>query len=364
MRGAWGRGKGGFMEEDRTFDWYCPICRERNFAKRFECFKCRSARPADAETVQAPRMKPPPQNGTTMQGMVKSYNKKGFGFIMCLGEWECQDIHYTRENVSSRLFNPDMPGEHVSFEIFRTPEGRLTAKNIRPSGESRNGSCRSPVHSDGGFGGRSASAAESDDMNREWTCIHCRERNYAKRFECFKCKMPRRSSACAEAQPVPTPASAPPRRTFSPHAGARAIRESLLSGRGGGNPRSTSRRNPRRKRQESDSSSSSSSSRNKKKKEKKLRKRRSRSRSSSSGSSKKDHSRSRSNSSSCVIDDQPPGGVEPPTGGSPEIDRAKAEALEQLMKLKSVEPKEARMTEWRALLRHWHPDKNPQRVEV
>jgi len=34
------------------------------------------------------------------------------------------------------------------------------------------------------------------------------------------------------------------------------------------------------------------------------------------------------------------------------------------MRLRSLETKEARMTEFRALLRKWHPDKNPERVEV
>jgi len=34
------------------------------------------------------------------------------------------------------------------------------------------------------------------------------------------------------------------------------------------------------------------------------------------------------------------------------------------MKLCHVEPREARMTEFRALLRKWHPDKNPERVET
>jgi len=53
-----------------------------------------------------------------------------------------------------------------------------------------------------------------------------------------------------------------------------------------------------------------------------------------------------------------------PVSHNPEIDKAKAEALEKLLKLKTVEPKEARMKEWRELLRQWHPDKNPQRIEV
>lgn len=31
---------------------------------------------------------------------------------------------------------------------------------------------------------------------------------------------------------------------------------------------------------------------------------------------------------------------------------------------RAVEPKEARMKEWRELLRQWHPDKNPHRIEA
>eukprot|EP00913_Durusdinium_trenchii_P003512 g3249.t1 len=49
---------------------------------------------------------------------------------------------------------------------------------------------------------------------------------------------------------------------------------------------------------------------------------------------------------------------------TPEIEQAKLEALEKLRKLQSLEPKEARAKEWRALLRDWHPDKNPDKVEV
>ena len=49
---------------------------------------------------------------------------------------------------------------------------------------------------------------------------------------------------------------------------------------------------------------------------------------------------------------------------SPETDKAKQEALERLLALRAVEPKENRLKEYRQLLREWHPDKNPERVEV
>lgn len=51
-------------------------------------------------------------------------------------------------------------------------------------------------------------------------------------------------------------------------------------------------------------------------------------------------------------------------GGASEIEVAKKEALENLMKLQGLEPKEERSKQWRALLRNWHPDKNPDKKEV
>ena len=44
--------------------------------------------------------------------------------------------------------------------------------------------------------------------------------------------------------------------------------------------------------------------------------------------------------------------------------QAKDEALKKLLKLKAVASREARMKEWRELLRQWHPDKNPTRTEA
>lgn len=40
------------------------------------------------------------------------------------------------------------------------------------------------------------------------------------------------------------------------------------------------------------------------------------------------------------------------------------EALEQLTKLQKIGSREARVKEWRSLLREWHPDKNRDKVDV
>merc|ERR1712232_1289088 len=49
---------------------------------------------------------------------------------------------------------------------------------------------------------------------------------------------------------------------------------------------------------------------------------------------------------------------------SEEVQKAKIDALQKLTSLQSVEPKDARIKGYRALLREWHPDKNPDRLEV
>lgn len=362
-------GKGGFKgpplgacEEDRANDWYCNTCRERNFAKRKECFKCQSARPKEGEGKVGPRV-PMPAPGSTVNGMVKSYNKRGFGFIMIFGMDDGQDIYYTRENVSPALLHPDMPGEQVTFELQREA-GRLVAKHIRPIGQARDAKGAKGGHVFGTMG--KGKAVGEEDRSRDWVCTSCGERNFLKRMECFKCNKRRETFYTAaedEKQSAPT---APPRRTFSPHAGSRAVRESMKApgdgqGSDGSRGSSSGRRGrktkgkKRRKKHRSSSSDSSSSSSGR------SRKKRRRSSSSSSSRSrgrggKKEGSAGSAGGASALASAK--------DGDPPEIAKAKGEAAAELMKLKSVEPREKRMKDWRALLRNWHPDKNPDRVEV
>eukprot|EP00931_Biecheleriopsis_adriatica_P118286 TRINITY_DN93723_c0_g1_i1.p1 TRINITY_DN93723_c0_g1~~TRINITY_DN93723_c0_g1_i1.p1 ORF type:complete len:284 (-),score=93.88 TRINITY_DN93723_c0_g1_i1:8-859(-) len=153
------------------------------------------------------------------------------------------------------------------------------------------------------------------------------------------------------------PVTGPPRRAVSPHAGSRSMREEFLASRG------LKEADLKRKKSESSSSSSSSTSAKKKKKRKKdKKKKKSKSKSSASSCS--------SSSSVCLT-----GGAEKAKAAAelskeaaaasdPEVEKAKHEAFKRLVSLKTVEPKDARMKAWRALLREWHPDKNPERVEV
>jgi len=106
------------------------------------------------------------------------------------------------------------------------------------------------------------------------------------------------------------------------------------------------------KRRKSSSSSSSSSSGKKRKRKKDSPKK---------NDKPKKRRRSSSSSSSKSGDDGKL--AEEPSTSNPEIESAKKNALEKLTALKCLE-KEARLKQWRALLREWHPDKNPERVEL
>lgn len=113
-------------------------------------------------------------------------------------------------------------------------------------------------------------------------------------------------------------------------------------------------------------SSSSSSSAKKQKKKKQTQKKGKRSK------KKRRVSSSSSSSSSGVSICEPAaaaivenaGSADKPVVESPAVLEGKAKALEQLLKLKNMEPQDARLKEYRKLLREWHPDKNPDRKEV
>ncbi|CAE8628746.1 unnamed protein product [Polarella glacialis] len=302
------------------------------------------------------------RTGQTLQGMVKSYNRKGFGFIMCQAIE--QDIYFSRESLHPNLQTSDLAGENIQFEIHRFPDGKLQARNLRPMGDVSDfkGSTYGGNREYGAgsramafSSGRNAAglAAQDEDRTRDWICSDCKERNFVKRNECFKCKALRPREDGEEEAPLPTPGQ--PRRTISPHSGSRAMREQYkanLAAKNGNADAATRSRS--RKRQQSSSSSSSSSPAKKKRKKKKSKKKRSRSSSGSSSSSVKQ-----------VGEQGSADGEKAATQESnPEVEDAKKEALEKLMKLKTLEPKEARLKEWRLLLREWHPDKNLQRLEV
>lgn len=53
-----------------------------------------------------------------------------------------------------------------------------------------------------------------------------------------------------------------------------------------------------------------------------------------------------------------------PVHEPPEIALAKKQVLAKLTVMKNIVEKESRQKEFRQLLREWHPDKNPERIEM
>lgn len=158
-------------------------------------------------------------------------------------------------------------------------------------------------------------------------------------------------------------------RDWSPHAGSRAIRSAIKPAEAEDGPpgsksksKSSSRSRSRSRSRSSSSSKSRSRSRSRKKKKKKKKKhKKKKGRSSSTVSSSSSGGKNKDKSGDPAAGD---GGEAGASGENPEVQKAKMEALAKLQSMQSVEPKEERSKQFRALLREWHPDKNPEKAEV
>jgi len=293
--------------------------------------------------------------GPMLTGTVKSYSAKGYGFILCPDVEH--DIYFARESLQEGLRTANIAGTTVTFELMRGTYGKPQARNLRPVGGVPPGFMAARG---GGYTGTRLFAAlptgtGSGDGG-----------------------MPGRGGAAVAPPvvsgplrgPLPT-AGEPPKRTLSPHAGSRAMmglkKQQAAAAQAA---------------ESSDSSSRSSRSRSSRRKKKKKKRRKGGSRSSGSSESvasqrrRSRRRRSRSSSSSS-------GGSSPGGGGTDEataagtdaatpvssedrrkIEEAKKEVLVKLERLQKIDSKEARMKEWRSLLRAWHPDKRPDEVAV
>lgn len=172
--------------------------------------------------------------------------------------------------------------------------------------------------------------ADKRDYGTDWFC-KCGEINHRSRKKCGKCG----------GDWVENPASQLEWGDLC----------KLLKSKGGGSKKKRSR-----------SQSSSSSSRDRKKKKKKKRKKSSSSSDSSSSGKrrkkKRSASKSKDNQTDVVGDGDKPAEQTAPQV-NPEIEKAKADVLAQVMKMRDAGlTLDERRKQWRALLRSWHPDKH------
>jgi len=272
-----------------------------------------------------------------------------------------QDIWFAKETVAAEYRTSDLAGTTMSFELFRAPDGKPQARNLRPA-PAGVGMPPPPVNPNQHMAAQSFPGAGLVRPGFPQPALQLR---------------PGFPLSAAMMRPAGLPGlavpSQPKRRAWSPHAGSRAIATAskdeevpgglgLAPGMAGGplgqpaEKKSESEERSKSSSRKSSESSDSSSERKKKKKKSK--------KSDVCSSSSLEEVRSSSRSRSPKKEGKTGTPKETKAKSTPEIEQAKLEALEKLRKLQSVEPKEARAKEWRALLRDWHPDKNPDKVEV
>lgn len=361
-------------------------------------------------------------DGSILKGTIKSFSAaKGYGFIMTdeglMGasqsgfsssnpEENVRFVRFTRDTLEPQLATSDVAGVYVQFELFRTPDRKFWARNIRALGAVQQRPTTGfssvppsmPMAAQGCPGMASPSSMMMQSMGMGIQAGM--QAGYA-----MMMGMPGAMGMYGPRPGMPgmmglrpgmpgmvRPGFGPAvpggmcgfaqnrKRDFSPHAGSRAIAEAVRGGGpagAGGVPGAPPGQpapgqsgwqpeKPKSKsRSESSSSSSSSTPEVKRKKKKKKKKKKKRDRSSSEESSERSESsaRSRSRSPHGTAGGEAPS---PPADDAQakEINEAKKEALEKLMALQKIEPMENRIKEWRALLRIWHPDKNPDKKEV
>ncbi|CAO3594302.1 unnamed protein product [Absidia cylindrospora] len=84
-----GTGGHGF----RVGDWYCPSCNSHNFASRFQCLKCHTAKPYNPSQPT-----PPPYAGANAGGF------RGPPPMMKNGDWVCRNSGCGFHNFAKRTF--------------------------------------------------------------------------------------------------------------------------------------------------------------------------------------------------------------------------------------------------------------------
>lgn len=278
--------------------------------------------------------------GSVFTGWVKSYSAKGFGFILC-DELD-HDVYFPKESLQAGLRTCNIAGTHVTFELARGPGGKPQARSLRPVGglgsiprNIQGSRSRDPLHA---YSSPAGGAAPAFSGRSGFDVRPADSSGFG-----FRPPMPPGSTVADRA-----------RRDWSPHAGSRAIA-------------GVSRQEPKKKASSSSRSASSRRSRSSKSSgsSKKGRAKKRRRSSSSDDSEEKSRSRSRptrkdgrAEAAAVAME----AAVAPPA--DPEVEDAKKEALTKLQTIRAIEDKEARMKEWRSLLRAWHPDKNPDRKEV
>ncbi|CAJ0889720.1 12705_t:CDS:2 [Entrophospora sp. SA101] len=170
----------------RPGDWICSICQFHNFSSRRTCFKCNTINPNPLPVVQQV-----PHNFTQGDWMCPNlpcsfhnyasrtqclrcgtYKPSGNGISFRPGDWICPNPNCIFQNFASRTQCMRCgTSNHSGYDTY----GNLTSSII----EQQQG---------GGLYG-------TTNVMGDWYCPSCNSHNFASRFQCIRCSLPKPPNA-------------------------------------------------------------------------------------------------------------------------------------------------------------------------
>ncbi|CAG8492561.1 13436_t:CDS:2 [Ambispora gerdemannii] len=174
----------------RPGDWVCPACQFHNFASRRTCFKCNTHNPNPAPAT--------PPNFT-------------------IGDWMCPNPQCNFHNYASRtqclrcgsykpanLYGPShsgniafRPGDWMCpnpsclFQNFASRTHCMRCGSANHMGYDGYSSDQGGYGGGGGASGHPSSPAAAPFRPGDWYCPSCSSHNFASRFQCIRCGLPK-----------------------------------------------------------------------------------------------------------------------------------------------------------------------------
>lgn len=197
-------------QEDRTQDWSCKGCQNRNWARRKECNKCKkprdeaedkevtfdnddaplAGRKRQAELIMAPpshakhyRVAPPHSSGHRSEDLTNDW-VCGRCNINCFAKKAaCFRCGRPRSEVEDKFASPGQGRFRDEGGPTQRVSGHTLSLNHSGYSQGRGG----PPMSQGRDGDRGRKWVD-EDKSKDWWCRFCKINTFAKRTSCFSCK--------------------------------------------------------------------------------------------------------------------------------------------------------------------------------
>jgi len=169
-------------------NWECPSCQAVVYGRRAVCFKCKTAKPANATAVSAAAV-PAAAASARVSGAGAAAGGGGGGASATSGG---NGTHlYPRKPKDGDVRDGDWVCSGCKGHNFASKIACFTCRTPRPPGYVID----TPDAADG-------EAAKADRKPGDWTCPKCTENVFAKRNRCYKCSTSKPKSTSGGAEGV------------------------------------------------------------------------------------------------------------------------------------------------------------------